>query len=136
MTYGVYPSVEGIGEIGNAIGGSVYKVRPVIEDINTPSVSDIYYNVNPLVEDFNPPSYKLDADGGGYPERIDGNGSGSTFAPVVTVQITVEGNADHEALEVLRAQLMAEFEAKMRELYDEFREEELQRAALKNQYAF
>ena len=33
-------------------------------------------------------------------------------------------------------QLMAEFEAKMRELYDEFREEELQRAALKNQYAF
>ena len=136
MTYGVYPSVEGIGEIGNAIGGSVYKVRPVIEDINTPSVSDIYYNVNPLVEDFNPPSYKLDADGGGYPERIDGNSSGSTFAPVVTVQITVEGNADHEALEVLRAQLMAEFEAKMRELYDEFREEELQRAALKNQYAF
>lgn len=136
MTYSVYPSVEGIGEIGNAIGGSVYKVRPVIEDINTPSVSDIYYNVNPLVEDFNPPSYKLDADGGGYPERIDGNGSGSTFAPVVTVQITVEGNADHEALEVLRAQLMAEFEAKMRELYDEFREEELQRAALKNQYAF
>ncbi len=31
---------------------------------------------------------------------------------------------------------MAEFETKMRELYDEFREEELQQAALKNQYAF
>ena len=36
----------------------------------------------------------------------------------------------------MRASLMAEFEVKMRELYDEFREEELQRAALKNQYAF
>ena len=82
------------------------------------------------------------ADGGGnggIPEPdggSTGNGGGSTFAPTVTVQITVEGNADSEALEEMRASLMAEFEVKMRELYDEFREEELQRAALKNQYAF
>ncbi len=31
---------------------------------------------------------------------------------------------------------MEEMKAMMRELYDEFREEELQRAALKNQYVF
>ena len=155
MTYGVYPDVEGIGEIGNAVGDSVYKVSPIIEDINTPSVSDITYSVNPLVEDFNPTGYEQYAEDeggeGGYPDQVDGsgnggapepdggstgNGGGSTFAPTVTVQITVEGNADSEALEEMRASLMAEFEVKMRELYDEFREEELQRAALKNQYAF
>lgn len=156
MTYGVYPDVEGIGEIGNAVGDSVYKVSPIIEDINTPSVSDITYSVNPLVEDFNPTGYEQYAEDeggeGGYPDQVDGSGNGgapepdggstgnggggSTFAPTVTVQITVEGNADSEALEEMRASLMAEFEAKMRELYDEFREEELQRAALKNQYAF
>ena len=83
------------------------------------------------------------ADGGGnggIPEPDGGStgngGGGFTFSPTVTVQITVEGNADSEALEEMRAQLMAEFETKMRELYDEFREEDLQRAALKNQYAF
>ena len=156
VTYGVYPNVEGIDEIGNAIADSVYKVSPIIEDVNTPSVSDVTYSVNPLVEDFNPPSYEQyadDEDGeGGYPEQVDGGGNGGipepdggstgnggggfTFSPTVTVQITVEGNADSEALEEMRAQLMAEFETKMRELYDEFREEDLQRAALKNQYAF
>ena len=156
VTYGVYPNVEGIDEIGNAIADSVYKVSPIIEDVNTPSVSDVTYSVNPLVEDFNPPSYEQyagDEDGeGGYPEQVDGGGNGGipepdggstgnggggfTFSPTVTVQITVEGNADSEALEEMRAQLMAEFETKMRELYDEFREEELQQAALKNQYAF
>ena len=77
---------------------------------------------------------------GGIPEPDGGStgngGGGFTFSPTVTVQITVEGNADSEALEEMRAQLMAEFETKMRELYDEFREEELQQAALKNQYAF
>ncbi|MCI8537870.1 MAG: phage tail tape measure protein [Oscillospiraceae bacterium] len=156
MTFGVYPNVEGINEIGNTVADSVYKVRPVVEDFNTPHVSDIYYSVNPLVEDFNPPGYEQyvnDEDGEvGYPEQVDGSGNGGapepeggstgndgggfTFAPVVPIQITVEGNANSEALEGLKAQLMAEFEAKMRELYDEFREEELQRAALKNQYAF
>ena len=152
----VSPLVENLGAAGNAVEDSVFKVTPIVGDINTPSVSDIYYNVNPLVEDFNPPGYEqyTDSDGGdrGYSEQIDGNGnsgapdsdgssagnggSGFTFAPAITIPIVIEGSADSEALEELRAQLMAEFEAKMRELYDEFREEELQRAALKNQYAF
>ena len=47
VTYGVYPNVEGIDEIGNAIADSVYKVSPIIEDVNTPSVSDVTYSVNP-----------------------------------------------------------------------------------------
>ena len=36
----------------------------------------------------------------------------------------------------MKAELEAKFEAKMIELFAELREEELQRAALKNQYAF
>jgi len=156
VDYTVNPIIEDFEVAGNAVEDSVYKVIPIVDDINTPPVSDIYYNVNPLVEDFNPPGYEQYAgDEGGegdYPEQVDGSGnggvpepdssttgndgSGFTFAPVVPIRITVEGNADSDALEELRAQLMAEFEAKMRELYDEFREEELQRAALKNQYAF
>lgn len=159
MTYGVYPNVVGIDEIGNAVGDSVYKVRPVIEDINTPSVSDIYYNVNPLVKDFNPPGYEnptnMEGSEGDCPERIAGsgnggtpepnggsagNGGGFTFAPTLPpIQITIEGSADRETLEKMEEMLklrMEEMKAMMRELYDEFREEELQRAALKNQYVF
>ena len=135
-----------------------YGVHPVIEGITPPAVSGLTYTVTPLVEDFNPPSYEKYDDAeygdGSYPEQVNGNGGasepnggssvgndggGSTFAPIVTIPITIEGNADGEVLEKLeelRAELMAEFEAKMRELYDEFREEDLQRAALKNQYAF
>ncbi len=157
ITYGVYPNVEGVDSIGNAIGDAVYKVSPIFEDIATPNVSDIYYGVNPLIEDFDPSGYDPDDDGGnggdGYPDSNGGTGNGgapgsgtvtgdgggsggATFAPEVNIQIIVEGNADREALEELREQLEAEFEAKMRAMYEEFREEELQQAALKNQYAF
>lgn len=141
MTYGVYPNVEGIDTIGNAVEDAVYKVSPIIEDINTPSVSDIYYGVNPLVEDFDPTGYEKyddaeDGNGGTPDPDGDGGAGGFTFSPTVPIQITIEGNADSEALEELKAQLEAEFEAKMRELFDEFQEEMLQRAALKNQYAF
>ena len=62
--------------------------------------------------------------------------AGAAFAPEVKIEITVQGNADEESLDELRLRLMDEFTAKMRELFAEFREEELQRAALKNQYAF
>lgn len=146
---------------GKAVEDVMYRVSPIIEDIKTPPVSDLTYAVSPLVEDFNPPGYEKYGDSedgeGGYPEYTGGagngdvpdpdgdgaNGNGSSggfiFSPTVTIPITIEGNADGEVLEKLeemRAELMAEFEAKMRELYEELREEELQRAALKNQYAF
>ena len=62
--------------------------------------------------------------------------AGAAFAPEVKIEITVQGIADEESLDELRLRLMDEFTAKMRELFAEFREEELQRAALKNQYAF
>ena len=69
-----------------------------------------------------------------------GNGGGFTFAPTLPpIQITIEGSVDRETLEKMEEMLklrMEEMKAMMRELYDEFREEELQRAALKNQYVF
>ncbi len=159
MTYGVYPNVEGVEGIGNAVEDAVYKVSPIIEDITTPSVSDVYYSVNPLLDEFDPRGYeKYDGandNDGDYPEYVGGNGGGGdpdpdsagvtgngggaggfTFAPTVPITITIEGNADSEAIEQLKEELRAEFEAKMKELFDEFQEEMLQRAALKNQYAF
>ena len=121
-----------------------YRVNPIIEDIKTPIVPDLAYQVSPLVEDFNPYGYELgdddDGDGGGTHSPDIGVDSGNppevNFSPTVTFEITVQGNADSEALEKLRTRLMMEFEAKMRELYAEFREEELQKSALKNQYVF
>ena len=138
-----------------------YGVHPVVEGITPPPVSGLTYTVTPVVEDFNPPGYESYDDAeygdGGYPEQIDSNGgapepdgsstgnssSGFTFAPVITIPITIEGNANSEVLEELQARLeeaveakMREAEARLKELYAELREEELQIAALKNQYAF
>ena len=129
LTYGVYPNVEGYDLPGN----------------NGP----VFYSVNAADSDDDLP------DGNGTPKPTGGGGNGDypepdgggpvgggdspsdvVFAPEVKVEITVQGNADTEALEEMRSELMAEFEAKMKELFNEFREEELQRAALKNQYAF
>jgi len=157
MTYGVSPVYEGIEAMGAAAEDVTYRVNPIIGGINIPNVADQSYTINPIVEDFNPPGYEKyaepeDGDDGapgggnddnGVPE-LDGGGpigdGGNppefTFAPVVTIPITVEGNADREALEELKAELEAKFEAKMRELFEEFREEELQQAAVKHQFAF
>lgn len=44
----------------------------------------------------------------------------------------VQGNADKEIIDELEAR----FRRQMRELYEEFREEELERQALKNQHVF
>jgi len=137
------------------IAGATYKVNPVVGGVSIPEIGDVTYGVHPVIDDFDPRGYEEDdetGDGGdGQPEPTGGNGGapepdggtgnggnpdGFTFAPSVPIQITIEGNADSDALEELKAELEARFEAKMRELYEEFREEELQRAALKNQYAF
>lgn len=132
-----------------------YGVHPVMEGINPPQVSDMTFEVSPLVGDFSPPGYEKyaendsdpdPADGGidddGPPEPVGGgpadgdNPPEVNFAPEVNIEIIVQGNADYEALDELRSELREEFVAKMKELFAEFREEELQRAALKNQYAF
>lgn len=56
--------------------------------------------------------------------------SSATFAPVITIQ--VQGCGNDESIENMRETLRST----VRELYDEFREEELERMALKNQYSF
>ena len=155
VTFGVNPIVEGIEAMGE-VADVAYNVIPVIEDIKTPPVNDLTYTVSPLVQEYNPQGYdsqegpenngnapetrpERNDEGGGDEVKAGGTGAGAveiTFAPVVTIPIAIEGNADSEALEELRAQLESEFEAKMRELFEEFRREELENMALKNQYAF
>ena len=56
--------------------------------------------------------------------------SPAAFAPVVNVYI--QGSANDESIENMSETLRST----VRELYDEFREEELERMALKNQYSF
>ena len=63
------------------------------------------------------------------PSSPDGGGS-APFSPVITIQI--QGNANEETVEKMQTSLRDV----VRELYQEFREEELERMALKNQYAF
>ncbi len=130
LTYGVYPNVESYDLPGN--GG------PVFYSINTATGDDDY---DPMDGDGTPKP----APGGGngdYPDPVGGNPGGGDspsevgFAPEVKIEIVVQGNADDAALEELKTELEEKFETKMRELFAEFREEELQRAALKNQFAF
>ena len=59
-------------------------------------------------------------------------GSGGFSFPPVTINITVEGNMDESTAEDLKSK----FRDTMRELYEEFRNEEIEQMALKEQYAF
>jgi hypothetical protein len=115
-----------------------YTVSPIIEEAQIPTVSNIMYHVNPAVEEFNPPAVS-DFVGYGNTSYAMNNGVESNnteynnttpFAPVIN--ITVEGNADEKAVDDIRTTL---YET-VKELFAEFREEELERMALKNQYAF
>ena len=126
------------GGAGAIVPNVAYTVSPIVEDVVTPSVSDVTYGVNPVVGDFNPPDTTA-ADypgGGGEPApgsddpETSGGGSPAPFAPVI--YITVEGSADEGAIENMRTSLRDT----VRELFDEFREEELERQTLKHQYAF
>lgn len=119
----------------------MYRVSPVVEDVNAPAVADVTYGVNPVVGDFNPPDAEAsivyggnqqgnqnpEAGGGGSPESA---GGAPAFAPVITIH--VDGNADEKAIEDMRTTLYDT----VKELFAEFREEELERMALKSQYAF
>lgn len=106
---------------------------------NTPAVADVTYGVNPVIGDFNPPDTDTAPEGGnpdnpdGPPPEPDtggGGGNPSTFAPVITIQI--QGNADDETVENMRTSLRDT----VRELFEEFRSEELEQQTLKNQYAY
>lgn len=135
-----------------------YGVHPVVEGIKPPQIPGMTFEVSPLVDDFSPPGYEesmgTDDSDDGDPERAGGGGDDDgnpklvessnsaggggpiSFAPVINVEIIVRGNADRDTLENVRSEFMPEFEARVRALFDEFREEELQRMSLKNQYAF
>lgn len=137
--YNVKPLVEDY-TLTNEADAATYKVSPIIEDIKAPQVSDAFYNVNPVVGDFNPPDLAASADYGTVgPAKAgadygvsEGNAPGGApaFAPVIN--ITVEGGATEQATENLREAMYDT----VKELYEEFRQQELEHTALKEQYAF
>ena len=120
-----------------------YQVNPVVETPNLPTVSDVSYGVNPVVADFTPPDTSANVvydpnvpdpsvSGPSVPDPATGGGDSvpAPFAPVI--HIHVEGNADEQAIDNMSGSL---YET-VRRLFEEFREEELERMSLKNQYAF
>ena len=136
--------------VGN-VSDELYHVSPIVDDVNTPAVPDITYGVKPLVDSFNPSSV-VDVEGPrnlNEPDDYDPStdephnppppdsppppegGSGFTLPPV-NVYITVEGSMD----EGVADRLTERFRDTMKELFTEFRNEENEEMALKEQYAF
>ncbi len=115
-----------------------YKVTPIVDTTGAPEFPGVSYEVTPVIGDFTPPDistpeYETDEDNSRVvvpdPDEPE-PGSPPAFAPVITIQ--VNGNMDEEMVENLRSKLYDI----VKELFEEFRTEELERAALKNQYAF
>lgn len=129
----------------------MYHVTPIVDDVNTPSLADVTYGVKPVVDEYNPTGV-TDIVGPGNPGGDDVDdpkhnpppppepppgpvpapGGGGFSFPPVTINITVEGNMDESTAEDLKSKLRDT----MRELYEEFRNEEIEQMALKEQYAF
>lgn len=129
----------------------MYHVKPIVDDVNTPSLADVTYGVKPVVDEYNPTGV-TDIVGPGNPGGDDVDdpkhnpppppepppgpvpapGGGGFSFPPVTINITVEGNMDESTAEDLKSKLRDT----MRELYEEFRNEEIEQMALKEQYAF
>lgn len=114
-----------------------YWVKPIVEEINTPDVSDVSYGVNPVIREFNPPdtSASVIYDNEATDNTRGGNNSSdinspAPFAPVITIE--VKGDVDEKTVENMSTTLRDT----VKELFEEFREQELERMALKNQYAF
>lgn len=126
-----------IGDASAIVPDVEYTVSAVVGDVNTPDVSDVTYGVHPVVGDFNPPDITaLETTDGrtsasdSPPDGSSGNENSVSFAPVIN--ITIEGSADEGVVEDMRSSLRDT----VRELFNEFREEELERQSLKHQYAF
>jgi hypothetical protein len=108
-----------------------YNVSPVVEGFTPPGVSSISYGVKPVVEGFTPPDVSNASYGLSSASASDaGVTAPSTFAPVIN--LTVNGGMDDGTTEDLSNSLYDT----VRRLFDEFREQELEHMALKNQYAF
>ena len=107
-------------------------------------VSDVGYNVKPIIEEFNPPDVSAAAIYGAKweepqtantdpaPNNSDSSESDAviSFAPVINI------NVSNEVSEEGIANMSESLRETIRQLYMEFREEELERMALKQQYAF
>ena len=139
VTYGVTPVVGDFDP--GTISDVTYSVNPIMGAINTPSVADVTYGVTPVVGDFDPVDTSVTAnsdtdgqtDDNPPPPEPDGDGTppiSFTFAPVLNIEVS--GNADERTVENLKSSLRDT----VRELFEEYKEEELERMALKNQYAF
>lgn len=130
-----------------AVNGDV-SVNPVMGDFNPPDLGGQVLQVigiapeamrllaqGPVLASVEGPEQVSDLPEAGSGETPPPGGNDappppSTFAPVITIQ--VQGGASEESIENMTEALRAT----VRQLYDEFREEELERMALKNQYSF
>lgn len=107
-------------------------------------VSDVGYNVKPIVEDFNPPDVSAamiygtgseeatTANADSMTSSADSNESGTVIAFSPVININVSGDVSEEGV----ANISESLRETVRQLFMEFREEELERMALKQQYAF
>lgn len=125
--------------IPGSVAGTTYTVSPIVETADTLSVGDVTYGVNPEVKSFNPPATSASAVYGQESfaaitadsvDKPESSYATAAFAP--SINITVQGGANEESIENLRESMYDV----VRQLFHEFREEELERMSLKNQYAF
>lgn len=111
-----------------------YNVTPIVQDVNTPNVNDVTYGVTPVIGDFDPPDTSISAEYDGTSLENEENDNSSEvsvmFSPVIN--ITVQGDANEETTEKLKKSLYDI----VKELYEEFKTEELEQMVLKNQLAF
>ena len=166
MTYNVEPVMENIKLLEGVIPDILYMVNPIVADMNLPIISDVFYDVSPLIEDVDLSKFdknqliksvpdlttinnsiladiegpatatyeSSDNDNKNGEQRLEPLNSEENimypFAPVITIQ--VQGVANDESIENMTEALRST----VRELYDEFQAEELERMSLKNQYSF
>lgn len=144
ISYGVIPVVESAEAPAVAdVEDITYGVKAIVEDIEIPAVSDTTYGVKAVVEDFNPPDVSASAVYNSEAETVDKNTGNSTngaetvgsegvpaFSPIIN--INVSGDMSEEGI----GNISESLRETVRRLYMEFREEELERMALKQQYAF
>jgi hypothetical protein len=138
VTYGIKPIVEGINQsdVLSGVSDVTYGVKAVVEDFDLPSPTGVSYGVKPVVEDINPPNVSNAHRGENNTVvgdiAMSGNSpqQSSPFAPQITV--IVQGGADEKETNDLKGTLYDT----VRELFAEFRAQELECMALKNQYAF
>ena len=137
VTYGVDPVVNGFDP--EAVNGQIAQVIMISPELLRlmSSGSDITQVTGPAPDstgggdsgsgEDKPHPVDIDTED---PDSPDGDFPPPAFAPNIVVN--VYGNASEESVENMSDSLRDT----VRELYDEFREEELQRMSLKNQYSY